>query len=401
MRISTSQIYDSGSSSIMDGQANLYKIQNQLSSGKRFLSAKDDPVAAAQVVLTKQSMAVNAQYSDNQANASSQLALEEDRLQSVVDSIQYVMEETVAGGNASYSDSEREFISQTLQSQFEFLFGVANSKDANGYYLFSGYQGSTQPFQKLSSGGVQYIGDDGQRLLQVSASRQIAVSDSGRDIFQSIRTGNGTFAMSAGTTNTGTGVIGAGSVTNPTAWTGHNYSISFATATQFTVTDTTTSAVLGPYSYTSGAAITAIPGTSLSISGTPAAGDTFSVQPSTEQSLFTTIQNLATAFSTDISGNPTAGAAVRNVINAEMQNLNLALENVSSVQSSIGSRRSELSSLTNVSDALELQYKSTLSDLQDIDYAAAISEYSQQQLQLEAAQSSFAKIMGLSLFNYI
>ena len=401
MRVSTSQIYQSGARTILDGQSSLYKLQNQLSTGKRFLSAQDDPVAAAQVLLNSQSLAINSQYSDNQSNATSQLALEEDRLQSVVDSVQYIMEQVVAGGNASYSDSQRKYIADNLQSQFDFLLGMANSTDASGYYLFSGYQGSTKPFQQAANGSVQYVGDDGQRLLQVGASRQVAVSDSGRDIFQSIRTGNGTFSLAAASANTGTGVIGSGSVLDPTSWTGNNYQIQFTSPTSYTVTNTTTAAVIGSYTYASNTEITAVPGISFSIQGAPAAGDSFTVAPSTDQSIFTTLQNLISAFSTNISGNATAGAAVRNTINAEMKNLDRTLENVSTVQASIGSRRSELSSLTNVSEALELHYKERISDLRDIDYAEVISAFSQQQMQLEAAQSSFAKISGLSLFNYL
>ena len=401
MRVSTSQIYQSGARSLMDGQSSLYKLQNQLSTGKRFVSAQDDPVAAAQVLLNSQSLAINSQYADNQSNATSQLALEEDRLQSVVDSVQYIMEQVVAGGNASYSDSQREYIAENLQSQFDFLLGMANSTDASGYYLFSGYQGSTKPFQQLANGSVQYVGDDGQRLLQVGASRQIAVSDSGRDIFQNIRTGNGTFSLAAASANTGTGVIGSGSVLDPTSWTGNSYQIQFTSSTSYTVTDTTTATVIGSYTYASNTEITAVPGISFSIQGDPASGDSFTVAPSTNQSIFTTLQNLISAFSTDISGNATAEASVRNTINAEMENLERTLENVSTVQASIGSRRSELSSLTNVSEALELHYQERISDLQDIDYAEVISAFSQQQLQLKAAQSSFAKISGLSLFNYL
>lgn len=401
MRVSTSQIYQSGARSLMDGQSSLYKLQNQLSTGKRFVSAQDDPVAAAQVLLNSQSLAINSQYADNQSNATSQLALEEDRLQSVVDSVQYIMEQVVAGGNASYSDSQREYIAENLQSQFDFLLGMANSTDASGYYLFSGYQGSTKPFQQLANGSVQYVGDDGQRLLQVGASRQIAVSDSGRDIFQNIPTGNGTFSLAAASANTGTGVIGSGSVLDPTSWTGNSYQIQFTSSTSYTVTDTTTATVIGSYTYASNTEITAVPGISFSIQGDPASGDSFTVAPSTNQSIFTTLQNLISAFSTDISGNATAEASVRNTINAEMENLERTLENVSTVQASIGSRRSELSSLTNVSEALELHYQERISDLQDIDYAEVISAFSQQQLQLKAAQSSFAKISGLSLFNYL
>ena len=50
---------------------------------------------------------------------------------------------------------------------------------------------------------------------------------------------------------------------------------------------------------------------------------------------------------------------------------------------------------------LDVQYNATLSDLQDLDYAKAISDFTLQKTYLEAAQSSFAKIAGLSLFNYL
>ncbi len=407
MRISTSQIYQAGTRSLLDGQSNLYKTQNQLSTGKRFLSSEDDPVAAAQVLLTKQTLAINDQYTDNQSNASSQLAYEESRLQSVVESIQNIKERVVAGGNASYSDSDRATIAKDLQSELDFLFGMANTTDSNGYYLFSGYQGNTQPFQKqLNANGsvsVVYRGDDGQRLMQVGTSRQIAVSDSGRDVFERNRTGNGTFALDTATGNQGTGVLGRGSVLNPAAWTGNNYEISFTSTTDYTVTntDTTPPTVIGTYTYSADTAITAVPGISFSISGAPAAGDTFTVAPSTNQSVFVTLQNLIDAFSTGISGNAVATAAFNNTYNTEMANLDGILDNVLTVQASIGTRMNELDALSNVSESLDLQYQERLSNLQDLDYAAAISAFAQQQMQLEAAQSSFAKISGLSLFNYL
>jgi len=52
-------------------------------------------------------------------------------------------------------------------------------------------------------------------------------------------------------------------------------------------------------------------------------------------------------------------------------------------------------------DDRALQYSQTLSRLQDLDYAKAASELTQQNVNLEAAQKSFAKVAGLSLFNYL
>ncbi|MDR3299720.1 MAG: flagellar hook-associated protein FlgL [Candidatus Accumulibacter sp.] len=409
MRISTNQIYQTGARNLMEGQSRLYNLQNQLSTGKKFLSAQDDPVAAALVLLNSQSLSVNTQHAENQANANAQLALEEDRLTSIVNNVLYIMEQTVAGQNASYSDSQRQFYADDLQQQFEFLLGMANGTDANGYYLFSGYQGNTKPFQLMSDGSVNYAGDDGQRLLQVGTSRQIAVSDSGRDIFERIRTGNGTFALGADlANNTGTGVIGIGSVNDIVAWRGldsHKFEIEFDTPpTTYTITDTTAGTTLGSYAYTPGTDITNnpdIPGISFSIGGTPNAGDKFTVEPSTDQSIFNSLQNLITAFSTPIENDGVAAAKVKNIINAEMVNFDQVLNNVASVQASIGSRRAELNSLLDISSALDLHYQERLSNLQEADYVEVISKFMQQQTQLQASQSSFSNITSLSLFSYL
>lgn len=84
-----------------------------------------------------------------------------------------------------------------------------------------------------------------------------------------------------------------------------------------------------------------------------------------------------------------------------MTNLDQAFGNISRVQASVGTRMRELDSLGDTSSDLEVQHKQTLSKLQDLDYAKAISEFTQQQVQLEAAQKSFAQVSGLSLFDYL
>ena len=88
---------------------------------------------------------------------------------------------------------------------------------------------------------------------------------------------------------------------------------------------------------------------------------------------------------------------------AQLSNIDQAAENVSRVQSIVGTRLSEIDSLSSTAADLDVQYNATLSDLQDLDfdYAKAISDFTLQKTYLEAAQSSFAKIAGLSLFNYL
>ncbi len=69
MRVSTSQIFDSGYRGIGGNQFDLFKLQNHLSTGRRMLAPEDDPVAAAQALVVTQSQSVNGQYLANQADA--------------------------------------------------------------------------------------------------------------------------------------------------------------------------------------------------------------------------------------------------------------------------------------------------------------------------------------------
>ena len=54
MRISTSMMFDTGTQNMLQLQTGLYKLQNQLSTGRRILSPADDPVAAAQALVQYQ-----------------------------------------------------------------------------------------------------------------------------------------------------------------------------------------------------------------------------------------------------------------------------------------------------------------------------------------------------------
>jgi flagellar hook-associated protein 1 FlgK len=81
----------------------------------------------------------------------------------------------------------------------------------------------------------------------------------------------------AGAANTGTGVVSASVVTNPSTWVAGTYQISFTSATQYQIKDST-NAVIGTGTYTSGTPIT-FNGGSVTLTGSPANGDTFTVAP--------------------------------------------------------------------------------------------------------------------------
>lgn len=113
------------------------------------------------------------------------------------------------------------------------------------------------------------------------------------------------------------------------------------------------------------------------------------------QDIFDTLNDLVTLLNTPGTAGLAAGLATAN------NNLDLALDNVLTVRASVGARLQELDALDNAGEDRHIQYSQILSDLQDLDYIQALTQLSQQQVTLEAAQRSFVTVSGLSLFNFL
>ena len=400
MRISSGSVFDTNVSMLNQQQSSLLHTNQQVSSGRRMLTPADDPAASANALQVSQADGTNAQYTTNRNAVKSSIGMAEAVLQSVSTVIQDAKTMAVQAGNGALSPADRKSVAGELQGRLEQLIALANSTDGTGNYLFSGFQGKTVPFVNTAL-GVQYMADDGRRMVQVSSSRQMAASDSGADIFMRVKSGNATFVTETNPSNVGTASIGQGAVTNATQLTGSSYKLTFTSPTTFDVTDNLGAVVSAGNPYVSGEAFT-LPGMQLSFIGTPEPGDTFTVAPSANESLFKTMSDLITALNTT---NP-AGAAATNAqltssLSKAMSGLDRGLDSVLTARASLGARLNELDSLQATGEDLGLQYKQTLSTLQDLDYNKAISDLNRQTTSLQAAQKSFKQIAELSMFNYM
>ncbi|MDO8465984.1 MAG: flagellar hook-associated protein FlgL [Gallionella sp.] len=405
MRISSSAIYDANVAALGQQQTNLLKTQQQVATGRRIQTASDDPVAAARAISVNQADAMNTQYGANRTALRHTLSLAESNLQSVTSLLQDVQVATVNAGNGALSAIDRHTMATELSGRLQELVGFANSTDGVGNYLFAGFQSQTPPFADVA-GVTTYNGDDGQRLIQANASRQIASSDSGADVFMRVKNGNGTFVTQPAATNTGTGVISIGSVSNTALLTGNNYSVAFTvTAGVAGAPDVTTylvndaGATTG--TYVSGQAIS-FDGIQFDIKGTPANGDTFTVTPSTNESIFKTVSDLIAVLNAPVATAANGGTtSLTNSLSRGLKNLDNALNNVLSIRSSLGLRLQEVDALQTTGDDLSLQFKDTLAQLQDVDPYKAYSDLTQQNATLQASLKSFAAVSSLSLFSYI
>lgn len=304
MRISTQQLYDGGAGRINEAQSALYKTQQQVSSGRRMLAPSDDPVAAARALDVRQSQSLNNQYAANRVHAKNTLGIVEGALGSVTELLVEVKAAIVSAGNPLIGDNGRGFIASELKGRFDALLGLANSRDAQGNYLFSGFRTDAPAFVE-TAGGATYLGDTGQQLVQVDANRKMAMNSPGQAVFQ-----------------------GGG------------------------------------------------------------------------QDVFQTLKGLITLLQTPVA-TPADAAALSAGLASANADIDRALDNVLTVRASLGTRLQELDALDDAGAARNLQYTAIVSEIEDLDYAKALVQLSQQQATLEAAQKSFVNVSGLSLFKFI
>jgi flagellar hook-associated protein 3 FlgL len=380
---------------MMDRQGDLSDIQTQMGTGKRINQPSDDPVGAARAVELTHLGADTAQYQRNITSANARLGLEDQTLSSVSDVLDRVRTLTLEGMNATQTDESRADIAAELVQLRGQLLGIANGKDSQGDYLFAGNRTGAQPF--VSQGSVSYVGDQGQRMVAAGPGLQVATGDPGSTIFMGIPTGNGTFAVGAAAGNGGSAVAGATSVTDASAWDGGSYQITFTAPDTYEVRDGGGALVAsGSYDPQKGGAV-AFKGVQVAFSGTPAAGDSFNVAPSSTQSVFDTMDGLIASFT---QGN-TGGADMQNALNGQLANLDQAVGSITRARAGVGARMNALDQQGSLNDDLSLQYKTALSDTQDLNYYDAVSRLSLQSSALQAAQLTFSKLQNMSLFDYL
>jgi len=141
-------------------------------------------------------------------------------------------------------------------------------------------------------------------------------------------------------------------------------------------------------------------GIEVTITGVPADGDSFVLERSRPQSVFVTLQNLIDALESG-GDNVIDRARVHNAIGRAIADLDQAQENVLRVRAEVGARLYAIEAELDTNENALLELKSAVSKIEDLDYAKAVSEFNLQLVGLQAAQQSYVRIQGLSLFNLL
>lgn len=282
---------------MLEQQAKLSHTQQQLATGRRILTPAEDPSGSAKILGLNQVISVTEQYLRNADVAESRLELEETALDGIMNIYQRARELTIQGSNDTLGTDERKAIAVEMRELLDELLSLANRKDANGEFIFSGFSGNQPPVQDNGSGTYTYLGDQGQRQIRVGPSREVSIGDNGYDVF-------------------------------------------------------------------------------------------FNINNSTENA-FSAIYTMITGLETN-NPNP-----------AVLQDFDAVMNNINIVRSRVGARLNSIEEQKQVNESLTVQGKTLLSETEDVDFAEAVTRLNLQLTGLQAAQQSYTRIQGLSLFNFL
>ncbi|OMG68750.1 flagellar hook-associated protein 3 [Stutzerimonas balearica] len=400
MRISTLQAFNNGVSGLQRNYANVTRTQEQISTGNRILTPADDPVASVRLLQLDQQQSVLDQYNSNLTAAKNSLTQEEVTLNSVNTVLQRVRELAVQAGNGALDPEDRKSIASELREREDELLSLMNTRNARGEYLFSGFQGKTQPFVRTGDGSYRYDGDEGQRKLQIASSLSVPISDNGKSIFENV-----TNAARLSVTKAASSALDISEplVSDEVAFAGRgDITITFAASPNernYTVSDA------NGQSLGSGTLEEApeaenklvVGGVTVFVSGTPTAGETITLKEDggPKQGILDTVGALRQALEDPGTGN----GAVRDAVGAALTNLDHGMVSVDAARGNIGARLNVIESTLTDNEDVALVNKAVQAELRELDYSEALSRLSMQSVVLQAAQQSYVKISGLSLFN--
>jgi flagellar hook-associated protein 3 FlgL len=417
MRLSNNLMYQSQINKILDNQQGVAGALERANTGQKYLSTSENPAAISQGMLYSNKIQTNEQHSKNIDQLNGRLETEETILQSINTNIQQAQELTIQAGNGVYTKDDLKTFASELSGIQQTLVNLMNTRSEDGKFIFSGYQDSTQPYQfDSTTGEYTYNGDQGQHVITIAEGVSIKSSDNGFDTFEKtdarLNVASNTATVSGSITAASVYVDGQTEFDNfhqanynadPTASaTANTYSVLVSPGA--TADDPQTYEIHrdgAPLTPTVTGEVTDEPidfaGMKIEFEGAAPGQLYFTLEKPHKENVLNTLQSLITG----LNDGTLEGDDFQQVLADGLVQLQNASEQVVFTQASLGGRMNALERVSDSNLAQDIQNKSNLSDLVEVDMAEAISELTKQETALQASQATFGRLTNLSLFDYL
>lgn len=401
-RLGTANMYDRTITNINKQQGTLADQMEHTSAGMRVIRASDDPVAAAQAERARNRLERIASDQRGLDAQTATITYGESTLGEINDALQEFRALMVQAGSGVYNQVQRDTLVEQLTSLREQIAKYANRTDSNGLPLFRGLDTATgMPFPNDQEGIQSGQANNGEFF--------IANTLNGVQAFFSGRTGNGVleidpYSHAAGVPNQGKAHADIGVIKDPAAAAAVTTPIEItfqdnAGVMEYSVDGGTTWAA-----YKSGGAIE-VAGMEVVIKGDPAAGDGFTIKPSTTISTFEALDRAIAAVRDNANADgSTAYGTLAHGITQSLTELDTAMNRISTVRGLAGDLLNQAERMGNTLLVREEQTEAQRVAAEQYDaegMVRAIAQMQTQQTAVSAALQSYASIQKLSLFNYI
>jgi flagellin-like hook-associated protein FlgL len=171
---------------LQSDQLDLFRLQTQISSGRRLQLPSDDAPAAMRVINLQRLLDRKAQIRTNVSASSHYLTSAESQLKAVTDGIIQLRGAVVDVAGSVTPDSARTEVANQVDRLLSDLVGITNSK-VLGRYLFAGSRSQVQPYD-FKDQFVEYLGNEGTLRSYVDIERLFDTNLSGTEVFGGVST---------------------------------------------------------------------------------------------------------------------------------------------------------------------------------------------------------------------
>jgi flagellar hook-associated protein 3 FlgL len=416
MTISTGLFFDRAVTQLTGSKSDLSKVQEKVASGKELNRASDSVDTAVNVSRLKSAIKNLEGFENSLNSVNDRLRVEESYVQGVSDVLTKIKTLTIQGANASYNASDRKVIALEIRELTDEIKNLANGIDSSGNYIFSGTRVETQPYQEDANGIIRYQGDQVETELNFTATRKSIVGRSGPDVFQSVFSGRQLNVVPAEYEVQFSGTLEAGD-TYQLSINGERFShqvksgqtlANVVAGLRDQVNEATTKGALTNVS-------ASVDGNQLNVSVTD--GTTRALTVSTANA---TGGQADESMQFQLANTPNTGrpekveffeslqqvaelmeTGTQDEIQGKLDHLDQMLDISTEALADLGVEMSTIETELALNADLKNSLQATLSSEEDIDYTKTITELQGRLLSLEAAQSSFAQISRLSIFDYL
>ena len=182
MKISTSQYFTTMNNLMSEQHAKISKLQAQLSVGKKNVTPSTD--VKATTASLKLSEVISGQRDDiaNLQSVNAGYKEEEATMMAMTDMIMRMQDISISAASDTYTSTDLTIFAVEVESYMDDIRGLANSKDSNGHFMFSGTKATTMPFTKQADGTVIYNGNQTEPKLELDSGYKLPLSISGNKL---------------------------------------------------------------------------------------------------------------------------------------------------------------------------------------------------------------------------